>query len=280
MRDRFTQTVRRVVVLAGEEARSLGHNYVGTGHLLLGLLSEREGVAVRVLEALNVAPDRVREQVICTVGSDQAGTEYHQRPLTPRARGALELASKEALSFGHDYVGTEHILLGLVCESGSIAAQVLYRLGADADGIRREVVRMLGEGQETVVRDPNHVAGLAHTTVFRARVEGLVVQARCGVGEEERALPQTLRVDLDWLYEAEERDDLLGTVDYGDLIEGVARLLEREEFRLLETGTRMVGRHILERFPLVREVTVTIAKLRAPVVHEVSEVSVEATFGR
>jgi dihydroneopterin aldolase len=201
--------------------------------------------------------------------------------LTPRARGALDLASKEALSFGHDYVGTEHVLLGLVCEFGSIAAQVLYRLGADADGIRREVTRMLSDGRETVIRDPNHVAGLAHTTMFRARVEGLVVQARCGgVGEEERALPQTLRVDLDWLYEAEEGDDLLGTVDYGDLIEGVVRLLEQEEFRLLETGARMMGRHILERFPLVREVTVTVAKLRAPVVHEVSEVSVEATFGR
>ena len=80
MHDRFTQTVRRVMVLASEEARSLGHNYVGTGHLPLGLLSEREGVAVRVLEALNVAPDRVREQVICTVGSDQAGTEYISVP--------------------------------------------------------------------------------------------------------------------------------------------------------------------------------------------------------
>src|SRR5919202_190553 len=167
MRDRFTQTVRRVMVLAGEEARSLGHNYVGMGHLLLGLLSERGGVVVRVLEALNVAPDRVREQVICTVGSDQAGTEYHRRPLTPRARGALERASKEALSFGHDYVGTEHILLGLALESGSIAAQVLYRLGADAEGIRREVARMLGNGRETAVRDPSPVAGLAHTSIFR-----------------------------------------------------------------------------------------------------------------
>jgi ATP-dependent Clp protease ATP-binding subunit ClpC len=167
--DRFIQTVQRVMVLAGEEARSLGQNYVGTGHLLLGLLSERGGVVVRVLEALNVAPDRVRdrvrEQVICTVGSDQAGTEYHQRPSTPRARGALELASKEALSFGHDYVGTEHVLLGLVCEFGSVAAQVLYRLGADADGIRREVTRMLSDGRETVIRDPKHVAGLAHTTL-------------------------------------------------------------------------------------------------------------------
>jgi dihydroneopterin aldolase len=111
-------------------------------------------------------------------------------------------------------------------------------------------------------------------------VEGLVVQTCCGVTDEERARPQALRVDLDYLYEAGEGDDLLGTVDYGALIEGVARLLEREEFRLLETGARMVGEHVLGRFPSIQEVTVVVTKVRVPVVREVSGVSVETTFGR
>jgi dihydroneopterin aldolase len=103
---------------------------------------------------------------------------------------------------------------------------------------------------------------------------------RCGVADEERARAQALRVDLDYLYEAEEGDELLGTVDYGPLIEGVARLLEREEFRLLETGVRIVGEHVLDKFPSILKVTVAVTKLRVPVTRAVSEVSVKATFGR
>ena len=279
VRDRFTHSGRRVVTLADEEARSLGHKYVGTEHLLLGLLREQEGVAVRALEALGVAPDRVRERVVHTVGSHEAGTGDHRRPLTPRARRALELASEEALHLGHDYVGAEHLLLGLVRESKGVAAQVLYKLGVDPDGIRREVVQVL-DSREKAAEGVDHVASPPRVRVFRTRVEGLVVQAHCGVADEERARPQALQVDLDYLYEAEEGDDLLGTVDYGAVIEGVAGLLEQEEFRLLETGARMVGEHILGRFPSIREVTVTVTKLQVPVAREVSGVSVEATFGR
>jgi dihydroneopterin aldolase len=279
MHDSFTHSGRKAVVLAGEEARRLGHNYIGTEHLLLGLLWEQKGVVTRALEALGVAPDKVREQVICVVGSRVADTEDYRRPLTPRARKVLEVALEEALRLGHDYVGAEHILLGLVGEPEGIAAQVLYKLGANPDGVRREVVRMLG-GREEPIGGVDHMADPLRAAAFRARVEGLMVQARCGVTDEERARPQPLRVDLDYLYEAAEGEDLLDTVDYGALIEDVAELLEREEFRLLETGARMVGKHVLGRFPSIREVTVIVTKLRVPVAREVSRVSVETTFGR
>lgn len=107
-----------------------------------------------------------------------------------------------------------------------------------------------------------------------------MVQVRCGVADEERTTPQPLRIDLRYSYDAGEGDDLDGTVDYGALIEGVARLLEKEEFKLLETGTRMVGEHVLNSFPPVREVTVSVTKLLVPIDREVSGVSVEATFYR
>jgi ATP-dependent Clp protease ATP-binding subunit ClpC len=267
------------VILAGEEARRLGHKYIGTEHLLLGLLWEQEGIVARALEALDVAPNKVREQVICVVGSRVADTEDYRRPLTPRARKVLEVALEEALRLGHDCVGAEHILLGLVGEPEGIAAQVLYKLGANPDGVRYEVVRML-DSREEPIGGVDRTADPLRATVFRARVEGLMVQARCGVTDEERARPQALRVDLNYLYEAGGGDDLLDTVDYSAVIEGVAGLLEREEFRLLETGARMVGKHVLGRFPSIREVTVTVTKLWVPVAREVSGVSVETTFGR
>lgn len=264
---------------AGEEARNLGHNYIGTGHLLLGLLKEREEGAVRALEALNITPDQVRDQVIHTVGYG-ADRGERRRPLTPRTRRALELAAKEALHLGHDHVGAGDILLGLVRESDGIAAQVLYRLGAEPDGVRREVARMLNGDQETVVGGTEHAVGLPGTTTFRARVQGLVVQVCCGVTDEELATSQSLRVDLRYSYEVGRGDDLLRTVDYGTVIKDVAELLERKEFRLLETGVRMVGQHVLDEFPSIQEVTVALTKLWVPIDRELSEVSVEATFAR
>lgn len=125
--------------------------------------------------------------------------------------------------------------------------------------------------------DENELVGVR---TFRAGVEGLLVHVRCGVSEEERALPQALRVDLGYSYEAEARDDLSGTVDYGALIEGVADLLEGEEFKLLETGVRRIGDHVLQGFPAIGEVTVCVTKLRVPVARSVSGASVSATFRR
>jgi ATP-dependent Clp protease ATP-binding subunit ClpC len=146
MFERFTERARKVVVLAQEEARHFNHNYIGTEHLLLGLLREDEGVAARALSSLNVTLDEVREQVESIVGYGEEGTGG-QAPFTPRSKKVLELALREALQLGHNYIGTEHILLGLVRESEGVAARVLSNLDVDPDKVRREVVRMLGGGR-------------------------------------------------------------------------------------------------------------------------------------
>jgi len=131
-----------VVVLAQEEARTLKHNYIGTEHILLGLLREEEGLAARVLESLDITVERVRAQVVRIVGSGEEVTSG-QIPFTPRAKKVLELALREALSLGHNYIGTEHILLGLVRENEGVAARILLDFDADSDKIRNEVIRML-----------------------------------------------------------------------------------------------------------------------------------------
>ena len=142
MFERFTAPARQVVVLAQEEARTLKHNYIGTEHILLGLLREEEGLAARVLESLDITVERVRGQVVRIVGSGEEVTSG-QIPFTPRAKKVLELALREALSLGHNYIGTEHILLGLVRENEGVAARILLDFDADSEKIRNEVIRML-----------------------------------------------------------------------------------------------------------------------------------------
>ncbi len=142
MFERFTERARQVVVLAQEEARTLKHNYIGTEHILLGLLREEEGLAARVLESLDITVERVRAQVVRIVGSGEEVTSG-QIPFTPRAKKVLELALREALSLGHNYLGTEHILLGLVRENEGVAARILLDFDADSEKIRNEVIRML-----------------------------------------------------------------------------------------------------------------------------------------
>ena len=133
MFERFTDRARRVVVLAQEEARHLDHNYIGTEHILLGLIHEREGVAAQSLEALGISLEGVRAQVVEIVGHGSDAPSGHI-PFTPRAKKVLELSLREALSLGHNYIGTEHILLGLIREGGGVAAQVLVKLGATSPG--------------------------------------------------------------------------------------------------------------------------------------------------
>src|SRR4026207_1587013 len=142
MFERFTERARQVVVLAQEEARTLKHNYIGTEHILLGLLREEEGLAARVLESLDITVERVRAQVVRIVGSGEEVTSG-QIPFTPRAKKVLELALREALSLGHNYIGTEHILLGLARENEGVAARILLDFDADAEKIRNEIIRML-----------------------------------------------------------------------------------------------------------------------------------------
>jgi ATP-dependent Clp protease ATP-binding subunit ClpA len=140
--ERFTDRARRVVVLAQEEARMLNHNYIGTEHLLLGLVHEGEGVAAKALESLGVGLETVRLQVEEIIGHGQQAPSGHI-PFTPRVKKVLELANREAEDLGHNYIGTEHLLLGLIREGDGVAAQVLARLGVDLAAARRQVVGLL-----------------------------------------------------------------------------------------------------------------------------------------
>ncbi len=142
MFERFTDRARRVVVLAQEEARMLNHNYIGTEHILLGLIHEGEGVAAKALESLGISLEAVRQQVEEIIGAGQQAPSGHI-PFTPRAKNVLELSLREALQLGHNYIGTEHILLGLIREGDGVAAQVLVKLGADLNRVRRQVIQLL-----------------------------------------------------------------------------------------------------------------------------------------
>ena len=142
MFERFTDRARRVVVLAQEEARMLNHNYIGTEHILLGLIHEGEGVAAKALESLGISLEGVRQQVEEIIGQGQSAPSGHI-PFTPRAKKVLELSLREALQLGHNYIGTEHILLGLIREGEGVAAQVLVKLGADLNRVRQQVIQLL-----------------------------------------------------------------------------------------------------------------------------------------
>jgi|SRR5437870_1156039 len=158
--ERFTDRARRVVVLAQEEARLLNHNFIGTEHLLLGLVQEGEGVAAQVLQSLGIALEAVRTKVEEIVGRGGSSAPA-SIPFTPRAKKVLELSLREALQLGHNYIGTEHILLGLVREGEGVAAKVLVTMGADLSRVRQRVIEVLsnhpvGEHPEpTVVPRPD-----------------------------------------------------------------------------------------------------------------------------
>jgi ATP-dependent Clp protease ATP-binding subunit ClpA len=155
MFERFSQRARRVVVLAQEEARMLNHNYIGTEHILLGLIREGSGVAARALESLGISLEAVRQQVEQIIGRGQQAPSGHV-PFTPRAKKVLELSLREAKALGHNYIGTEHILLGLIREGSGVAAQVLVKLGADLNRVRHQVVQLLYgyQGEDVAGEDP------------------------------------------------------------------------------------------------------------------------------
>jgi ATP-dependent Clp protease ATP-binding subunit ClpC len=165
MFERFTDRARRVVVLAQEEAKMLNHNYIGTEHILLGLIHEGEGVAAKALESLGISLDAVREQVQDIIGQGQQQPTGHI-PFTPRAKKVLELSLREALQLGHNYIGTEHILLGLIREGEGVAAQVLVKLGADLNKVRQQVIQLLSGYQG---KEPAAVSGAAHDNPQQAQ---------------------------------------------------------------------------------------------------------------
>ena len=160
MFERFTDRARRVVVLAQEEARMLNHNYIGTEHILLGLIHEGEGVAAKALESLGISLEAVRQQVEEIIGQGQQAPSGHI-PFTPRAKKVLELSLREALQLGHNYIGTEHILLGLIREGEGVAAQVLVKLGADLNRVRQQVIQLLSGYQG---KEPASAGGPAEGT--------------------------------------------------------------------------------------------------------------------
>jgi ATP-dependent Clp protease ATP-binding subunit ClpC len=147
MFERFTGRAQRVLVLAQEEARMLNHSHIGTEHLLVGLIHEGEGVAAQALESLGVSLPAVRQQVEEIIGQGQYAPA-DPIPFTPRAKKVLELSRREALAMGHNYVGTEHILLGLLREGDGVAAQVLVRMGADLNRVRQQVIQLLAGRQD------------------------------------------------------------------------------------------------------------------------------------
>ncbi len=149
MFERFTDRARRAVVHAQDEARELNHNYIGTEHLLLGLMREPESVAARALQELNISQDAVREEVIQIIGRGQGVLTGHI-PFTPRAKKVLELSLREALQLGHNYIGTEHILLGLIREGEGVAAQVLVKLGGNMGVVREKVIELAPTAGENV----------------------------------------------------------------------------------------------------------------------------------
>src|SRR5438067_4550101 len=142
MFEKFTGRGRQVIVFAQQEAQALQHNYIGTEHFLLGLLRDEEALGARALESLDITAEKVRAQVIRIVGSGEE-VSSGQIPFTPRAKKVLELSLREALSLGHNYIGTEHILLGLVRENEGVAARILLDFDADSEKIRNELIRML-----------------------------------------------------------------------------------------------------------------------------------------
>jgi len=166
MFERFTDRARRVVVLAQEEARMLNHNYIGTEHILLGLIHEGEGVAAKALESMDISLEAVRAQVEEIIGQGQQAPSGHI-PFTPRAKKVLELSLREALQLGHNYIGTEHILLGLIREGEGVAAQVLVKLGADLNRVRQQVIQLLSgyQGKEPQQQGAGPAEGTPSTSL-------------------------------------------------------------------------------------------------------------------
>jgi ClpA/ClpB-like protein/UvrB/UvrC motif-containing protein len=197
MFERFTDRARRVVVLAQEEARMLNHNYIGTEHILLGLIHEGEGVAAKALESLGISLEAVRQQVEEIIGQGQQAPSGHI-PFTPRAKKVLELSLREALQLGHNYIGTEHILLGLIREGEGVAAQVLVKLGADLSRVRQQVIQLLhgyqGKEPESALGGPRQRELLSRVAARLNALESRLsaIEERVGTGPDTGDLDQQI----------------------------------------------------------------------------------------
>jgi ATP-dependent Clp protease ATP-binding subunit ClpA len=232
MFERFTDRARRVIVLAQREARRLSHNYIGTEHILLGLVDEGEGVAAKALDSLGISLTAVRQQVEEIIGRGQEAASGHI-PFTPRAKKVLELSLREALQLGHDYIGTEHILLALIREGDGVAAQVLVMLGADLNRVRQQVIQLLHghQGQEPVsvqsaVREPMLSVVQARLRAVEQRLAG--IEQRVGTG------PDTRDLDEQIAQACREKESAVDAHDY----EQAAALRNREKELLASRAAR------------------------------------------
>jgi ATP-dependent Clp protease ATP-binding subunit ClpC len=239
MFERFTDRARRVVVLAQEEARMLSHDYIGTEHILLGLIQEGKGVAAKALESLGISLEAVRQQVEEIIGRGQQAPSGHI-PFTPRAKQVLKLALREALELGHNYIGTEHILLGLIHEGEGVAAQVLVRMDADLDTVRQQVIELLhgyqGEGQTTAAVQRSGKAGRGKRKLLSEIMDRLdsvesrlsALEQRVGTGPDVRDLDQEIK---------QVRREKESAIDAQDF-EAAAVLRDKERQLLAEKASR------------------------------------------
>ena len=271
MFERFTDRARRVVVLAQEEARLLSHNYIGTEHILLGLISEGDGVAAKVLEQLGISAEEVRAKVESIIGQGGASPTGHI-PFTPRAKKVLELSLREALQLGHNYIGTEHILLGLIREGEGVGAQVLTNLGADLSNVRRAVIdkmsgiqggiRTRGVGPTSFER-PRETPATAKLNVQARRLAGpsaigshhvllglladqdsLAAKALGGLGVTREAVEAQL-ADLEPAGTSDETPEQAGARRIGLRVEGQLLMLEIDDPQLAASLEQaMVGRKV------------------------------------
>ena len=270
MFERFTDRARSVVVLAQEEARLLNHNYIGTEHLLLGLVRESEGVAAKALTSLGIELDTARERVEEIVGRGSQEPSGHI-PFTPRAKKVLELSLREALQLSHNYIGTEHILLGMIREGEGVAAQVLVQLGADLSRVRQVVIQLLrGYGSVTEVtaaagplsrltgrRDRSLIAGFrTRLTAIESRLAA--IERRVGTGPDSS--------ELDDLIE-QVRGERQAAADVQDY-EQAAALRDRERTLLADKASRQqewAGTHpdLPAMAEMVGELSAEVRRLRA-----------------
>jgi hypothetical protein len=237
MFERFTDRARRVVVLAQEEARTLNHDYIGTEHLLLGLIHEGHGVAAKVLESLGISDEAVTRQIDETVGRGTKPARSGHIPFTARAKKALELSLREALQLGHNYIGTEHILLGLIREGEGPGAQVLTALNVDLDTVRERVVELLrghqgqqlpalrsGKGGRVKRRLLAQI--LAHVESIDSRLSA--VEQRVGIGPDLSDLDKQIK---------QAHDDKDSAIDAQDF-ETAAVLRDKEKQLLADKTSR------------------------------------------
>jgi dihydroneopterin aldolase len=277
MFERFTRQARKVIVLAQDEARRLGYNYIGTEHLLLGLIREGEGVAARSLGERGAGLDGAREQVQGIVGYGEGKTNA-QAPFTPRSKKVLESALRESLQLGHSYMGTEQILLGLVREGEGVAARVLTNLDIDPHKVRDEVLRGLsgGESGYDPTEDIEGRAGMEEEEIygalFRGKVGGIGAEMTDPDGDGGGRVPVV--VDLDYEYHvARKNSGGFETINYTYVRDLVERFLEACEPSILEEVAGLTCDMLVGEIPRLHKVTVTATREGAG-----PEISVSATF--